>query len=408
MKKLILAILMCAAAFADTAAAEANSTDFRDARPPRSAGTAAVEQNSTDANITAKLEAERLAKLRAEVAKKNQRKPAQPLEKMVGQMIAVGFEGTKSTDDWVKLLQEQIREGEVGSVVVFARNVASPQETRSLMESLHRVASNPPLWAMIDQEGGLVQRLSAQKRFGEYPSAKKMAAENPPQKAYEIYRKLACELRGYAINFNLAPVVDLDLNGSIISRDERAFSKDPLVVAQYAEQFIKAHNSCGVPTAIKHFPDQGGAAGDPHYESSLSVKHGADQDKAFKILIEGDKAHAVLVSHVISREHGNAPASLSKSQIKRLRDMGFDGVIISDDLQMGAVANTYSLKEIVISSINAGVDVMLFSNIFKPDRDLPGKVYQIVSAAIQSGEVDLDRVEESYARVAKLKKKTLQ
>ncbi|GHV04083.1 glycosyl hydrolase [Campylobacterota bacterium] len=332
-----------------------------------------------------------------------------PIETMIGQMIAIGFDGNRTRDEWVVSVKESIKNGEIGSVVLYGRNVINPEQLENFVKQLHYSidGNRLPLWVMIDQEGGRIERLSAKKGFCGFPSAKKVA-QSGAQNAYSTYRNLACELRGYGINFNLAPVVDLDIDGSVIARDERSFSADEITAAKMAEVFIKAHNSCGILTAIKHFPGLGNALTDTHKQSAdASQTYKPSELFPFKSLIENDKVNAVLVSHAIDAKIDRLPASLSKAHIDHLRSLGFDGVVITDDLQMGAIANHFDLNETVVLAVNAGSDILLFANTLSEDRDLPQKIRAIIVGAIENGEISVSRLIEAYNRIAQLKKKRI-
>ncbi|MDR3346996.1 MAG: hypothetical protein LBN32_00120 [Helicobacteraceae bacterium] len=332
-----------------------------------------------------------------------------PIEQMIGQMIAVGFDGNKTNQEWPKLLKSQIGKGEVGAIVIYGRNIQSPMQLERLISHFHYAIapSAPPLWVMVDQEGGRVARLNAAKGFSNYPSAKALARGNT-QNAAKEYRALACELRGYAINFNLAPVVDLDIDGGLIGGEERSFSDDPEIIAKYAQTLIKAHNSCNVLTALKHFPGHSGVRGDPHIDTAdRSAQYDETELIAFRQIIEANLAHAVMIAHIIDTNVDRLPATLSKKHIDRLRGMKFNGVAITDDLQMGAIAKHYDLNQTVILAINAGNDILLFSNVFDPDPALPVKVKEIVLEAIKAGIIPIGRIKEAYNRIIALKKKRL-
>ncbi|MDR0665001.1 MAG: glycosyl hydrolase [Helicobacteraceae bacterium] len=331
-----------------------------------------------------------------------------PLEKMIGQMIIVGFEGQSAKDEWSKLVIRQIKNGEIGGVIIYARNVKDPLQLEALTRALHySVGSNPPLWIMIDQEGGKIQRLNSKKGFSEYPSAKQIG-KGTLNGARAVYRNLACELRGYGINFNLAPVVDLENGESVIASDERSFGSDPIKAAEFAKRFIQAHDSCGILTALKHFPGHGSAKADPHVEQADAT--GAYEEKElipFKTLINANLARATMISHVIDRDIDELPASLSRKHIDRLRAAGFIGVIISDDLQMGAITQYFDLNETLVRAINAGDDALIFSNMLTQDPDIPQKALTIVKQAVESGEIDPQKIIDSYKRILVLKKKRL-
>ncbi|MGE4296211.1 MAG: glycoside hydrolase family 3 protein [Campylobacterales bacterium] len=332
--------------------------------------------------------------------------PRPSLEKMIGQMVMVGFHGTRAGEAWPKQLRAQIKAGQVGGVVLYAYNVKDPMQLSDLTRLLHYSAVGLPLWMAVDQEGGQIQRLTAKKGFSDYPAAKDLAAKNQKTAAAAHYRNLACELRGYGFNFNFGPVVDLEINASspAIGKLKRSYGPDAKTVTDFAEIFIKAHQGCGIATSLKHFPGHGSANGDTH-EGLVDVTDTFSEAELepFKTLIGKKLADSVMVAHVIDRAIDDRPAALSKKQIDRIREMGFDGVVISDDLQMGAIREHYDFNETVLMAVEAGNDLLLFSNYFTPDPEIPVKVQAVLKAAVESGRIDRARIEASYRRIAALK-----
>jgi beta-N-acetylhexosaminidase len=332
------------------------------------------------------------------------------LEEMIGQMVMVGFHGTAPEDEWPVQLNTQIEAGLVGGVIFYGYNIIDPDQTRTLIASLHERASAPGLWMALDQEGGQVQRLTATKGFNDYHSAAEVAATLSASEAHEHYRQMACEVRDFGFNFNFAPVVDLHLNpdSPAIGGLDRSFGAAVEPVVSYAAEAIKAHHGCGVLTSLKHFPGHGSAGSDSHKGLTDVTETFQPVELApYEALIAQGLADSVMIAHVIDRRIDTLPASLSKAHIDRLRGMGFSGVVISDDLQMGAIANYFDFEETVLHAIEAGNDLLIFSNYFDPDPEIPHKVQRIVKEAIAAGRISRERIEESYRRVVALKKPVL-
>lgn len=331
------------------------------------------------------------------------------LEEMIGQMVMVGFHGSAPEDAWPVQLKAQIEAGLVGGVILYGYNIQARDQTRTLVASLHERALTLPLWMALDQEGGRVQRLTAEKGFSDYRAAAEVAATLNPHEAHEYYRQMACELRGFGFNFNFAPVVDLNLNpdSPAIGGLDRSFGAAVEPVVSYAAEVIRAHRICGVKTSLKHFPGHGSAGSDSHKGlTDVTDTFQAVELAPYQELIARDLVDSVMVAHVIDRRVDALPASLSKAHIDRLRGMGFSGVVISDDLQMGAIANYFDLEETVLHAIEAGNDLLIFSNYFDPDPKIPHKVQRIVKEAIAAGRISPQRIEESYRRIVALKKHT--
>ena len=190
-----------------------------------------------------------------------------PLRAMIGQMILIGFPGTKPAEEWPARVIKMIGESEIGGVILFPGNIVDLAQLKALDAALRKAGGATPPFIAVDQEGGLIQRLTPAKGFIGTPSAQKVAATDEAA-AYGVYRAMARELAGVGINLNFGPVVDLaiDPNGPAIARLERSFGRDPNRVASFAHQFIDAHHDAGVLVAAKHFPGHGSAARDTHDE----------------------------------------------------------------------------------------------------------------------------------------------
>ena len=333
------------------------------------------------------------------------------LDRMIGQMLMVGFRGVTPEEAWPQKLAAQIKAGTVGGVLFMSHNVQSPQQLKTLTGYLQRVKSDIPILLAVDQEGGIVQRLSAEKGFQTYPTAKKIGESNDPLTAYSIYGRLATELTRYGFNMNLGPVVDLDRNhdSPIIAGKERSFGPLPKHVAAFAKAFCLAHQEAGVLTVLKHFPGHGSTPFDTHRQP---VTVGAEWDEAeltpYAELIDSRTAQAVMVSHIanaaLSGETGT-PSTLSSKAIQGvLRGrLGFTGVVISDDLEMGAITARYSLEEAAVKAIQAGNDVIILSNQTALAPDLPERIVAAIRRAVEDGTISREALQASYDRILGLK-----
>ncbi|OPZ90649.1 MAG: putative lipoprotein YbbD precursor [candidate division TA06 bacterium ADurb.Bin417] len=216
-------------------------------------------------------------------------------------------------------------------------------------------------------------------------------------------------LKEIGFNLNLAPVVDLNINpdSPAIGRKERAFAADPATVVRYASAFIRAHRRAGLLTALKHYPGHGSAAEDSHLGlTDVTATWTAAELEPYRRLIRAGLADAVLTAHVIQAGvDPDWPASLSTRHLKEnLRGkLGFRGVIITDDLQMGAVSRLYSFEEAVVRALDAGSDILLFANYFTPDREAPARAGRAILAAVRAGRLSPERIDQSYQRVLRFK-----
>jgi beta-N-acetylhexosaminidase len=336
----------------------------------------------------------------------------QELDQLIGAMVIMGFEGTDITAAPVAQVKEYLDNNLLGGVILFQRNIESPQQLLRLNHELKSAS-----FIAIDQEGGVVQRLRAKNGFTDYTSAHDIASCSGEQAANQ-YSNMAYELKEFGFNLNFAPCVDLDdSNSPIISKLGRSFSTKVKNVVDYAEIVIDAHHSQQVFTAIKHFPGHGYAPGDTHL-SLVDVTNSfrLEELQPFYQLIAKDKVDMIMTAHIIDKNIDPVyPITLSPIALKSLlRDKGYDGVIITDDLFMGAILQNYPLEESVIASIIAGADLMIFSNNklacknivdFEPDYNLPHKIIKIVKQAIKDGIITLERLLESHRRIEKLKQK---
>jgi beta-N-acetylhexosaminidase len=344
---------------------------------------------------------------------------------MSGQLLMVGFQGTSLRGASGVRLREVLAKGEAGGVILFERNITSPPQLKALTAALRDAATSaeqPPPLIAVDQEGGQVRRLDKGNGFLSLaPSAKRVAERCTPPEAERLYRAVACELREAGINVNLAPVVDLDLAGDknpVIGRRERSFGPDAASVVRFGAAFLRAHDEAGIGTALKHFPGHGSSLSDTHEGfTDITGTFQPQELQPFRKLAGSGAdpaADMVMVGHVHhaawSRE--GEPATFSRRLIEEeLRDrMGFKGVIISDDLEMGAIRQHYGLDEAMVRAIGAGVDMVILANTgaySEPARD----AHKALAAAIkpycppgsEGACVSEARIREAYGRVIRLK-----
>lgn len=288
------------------------------------------------------------------------------LDRMIGAMIMVGFDGIDIDDREARRLLDAIGDGQVGGVLFFRRNVASEAAVKRLTRAFARAAPDLPLLVTVDQEGGQVERLTDRVGFREVPSAAWVGNRSVLQ-ARRTYAGLASGLAEWGFNFNLGPVVDLAANpdNPVIAKLGRAYSGDPDRVARFARAFVDTHRRAGVLTSLKHFPGHGSSRGDTH-EGSVDVTETwtANELQPFRLLIDEGKADAILLAHVVDQRLSDAPASLSPAVIEDLLrgELGFDGVALTDDLAMGAVAAIAPPQELAIRAVAAGNDIVIFGS----------------------------------------------
>jgi len=339
------------------------------------------------------------------------------LEHKIGQMLMVGFHGTTAPAN--SQICKDIKKYNIGAVILFdynpvdknePKNIANRKQLKGLTSQLQACSRDHKLLIAVDQEGGRVQRLKSKYGFyGKFPKASSMAKMDQGQ-IRSTYLKMAKELKSVGINYDLAPVVDLDINkkNHVIHGLGRSFGKDPKVVAHYAKTFIGAMHHYGVLTSLKHFPGHGSSVGDTH-KGFVDVTNLWKEIELKPYRLLKDDADTVMVAHVFNKRlDPNNPASLSHAIVtdKLRKELGFNGVVITDDLQMGAISKKYSLKKTLQLVIKAGDDILLFGNQLDPRHTVSTKklVDTIVKLAKQ-GKVREQSINNAYIRIQRLKRK---
>ena len=352
---------------------------------------------------------------------KNIEEPSQKQESlptMIGQMIMVGFNGynPKNVED----IAQDIEEGRVGGIILFSkdftnsgaiRNIIDKQQTTTLIQYLQSKA-RVPLFVGVDQEGGRVQRFRNISGIPNTLSAAQLAQLGVSATQQQM-NDLGLALQEMGVNLNFAPVIDLNINpfSPIIGNVERSYGKTTKEVLPHAISVINALVSHSIVFTLKHFPGHGSATVDSHYGlPDISATWTRQELEPYKELVQYSDNGMVLIGHLINKRiDPDYPSSLSYATITTLlRDeIGWTGVVITDDLQMQAITKHYDLQDVVIQAVNAGVDILLFGNNIEYDRDLPIRIQKILINAIRRGRVPIKRIEESYQRIMKLKETML-
>jgi beta-N-acetylhexosaminidase len=364
------------------------------------------------ANGLCAAEPDGLAALR-EMAKADDR-----LDRMIGQTIMVGFSGQTERDPGVKAVRAQLAKGLVGGVVLYPENISSTRQLRLLTAYLLNANSTLVPFIAVDQEGGRVQRLTRRNGHKYYPSAQKLGrdATLTPERARRIYGEMAKDLAGAGINLNFGPVVDLSLNpwNAVIARRKRSYGSDPATVTSLASSFIAAHREANVATVAKHFPGHGSSWSDSHKSlPDISRSWQESELEPYAALAHDGLLDMVMVGHLYHPRFSDGeklPSSLSANAIRALRAegyIGYRGVVVSDDMEMGAVRDHYSLEDRVIRALNAGVDLLVFSNVKSRDTELGVKLHEIVANAVRDGRIPRARIEAAYERIAALKRRLM-
>ncbi|MDP2846677.1 MAG: glycoside hydrolase family 3 N-terminal domain-containing protein [Humidesulfovibrio sp.] len=357
--------------------------------------------------------------------------PSAELKRQAGQMLLVGFRGAEPADESGKPLPilRQVPALNLGGVILFdrdaalglpGRNVKSPEQVRRLTSALSLAAQDAsllPLFIAVDQEGGRVQRLKSANGFPDSPAAADLCPgdENKadPRPALAAGEATGRMLHQAGFNLNFAPVCDVNVNpdNPVIGKISRSFSADPQRAATCARAFALGLQGQGVLTSAKHFPGHGSSTSDSHLGfTDVSATWTEAELIPFAELIRTGQADMIMTAHVFNdRLDAKHPATLSRPVITGLlrRKLGFDGVVVTDDLQMRAIGSRYGMKEAIGLAVNAGADLLLIGNNLAYDEDIAPKALDALMELVAEGVVPAERIRESVARVAALKAKSL-
>ena len=322
------------------------------------------------------------------------------VEEMVGQMFLVSVGGTEP--DYY--IDKMIRERNIGGVILFAYNMKGEAQTRSLVCDLQalsvRTKPEISLFVAVDQEGG---EIASAPWVAPEPAAAAVGRGGDPGEARRVAARIGNQLSRAGINTDLAPVVDTGHGAAI---GNRSFGRDPELVARMGAAAVGGFEEAGVVSAAKHFPNHGPATSDSHVSLPV-IRHGEreleKQDlPPFRAAIDAG-VPMVMTGHLVypAIDPGR-PASLSREAVSVLRDdLGFDGVIVTDDLAMAGATGGGTVADAAVEAVGAGVDLLLISSAPQEQAD----AYDAVLAAVRSGEIPRSRVEESVGRLLGVKKK---
>ena len=342
--------------------------------------------------------------------------PDMSLDVKIGQMLIVGFRGLVSDDHPIV---QDIRDRYLGGVILFdydvptktpVRNIESPAQVKALVEALQAVSPTPLLVA-IDQEGGKICRLKEKFGFPPAVSHQYLGTMNDLALTSKQATAMAQTLAQLGINLNLAPVVDLNINpdNPIIGQLERSFSANPDIVTNHALEFIRAHHEQNVLCTLKHFPGHGSSTDDSHLGLvDVTDTWSRTELEPYANIIRAGETDAIMTAHVFNANWDpEYPATLSKPTITDIlrEELNYDGVVISDDIQMGAIANHYGFETAIQATIEAGVDIIAIANQSVYEENIAPRTAALIKQLVQDGKISEARINESYQRIQRLKGK---
>jgi beta-N-acetylhexosaminidase len=328
-------------------------------------------------------------------------------------LIVVGFRGATLTEaPWVATA---LRDGGLGGVILFdrdqltgaLRNVRSPSQVATLVRDLRAAGGDRRIVVSVDQEGGVVTRLSPAHGFPAVASEATIG-RGTVAAARTWGAGIARTLASVGINLNFAPVVDLDVNprSPAIGALDRSFSAQPAVVIEMATAEIEAHHARGIRTTLKHFPGIGSSTTNTDFGvADVTMTWTRTELEPFRALIAAGITDLVMAGHVVNGQlDAKHPASLSKAVVTDLLrgELGWDGIVVTDDLQAAAITRAFGRDEAILLALEAGDDLLLLANQQAYDPAVVDRVVDVVSRAVASGRLPEARIDEAWGRIQRL------
>ena len=327
------------------------------------------------------------------------------LQEQIGQRLVTGFPGTELTEDFRRV----VRESKIANVILFRENIESCEQLRRICDEIQRLvreATGHGAFITIDQEGGTVTRLPADAV--NVPGAMAIAATGDPENAYRAGLLTGRELRALGVNFDLAPSVDVNNNPKNPVIGARSYGDEPDTVSRYAARMIQGLLDGGVLCSAKHFPGHGDTDADSHLSLPCVDKSREELERMelapFRAAVAAG-VPAVMTTHILfpQLEPGGVPATMSRRIMTGLlrEELGFNGLIISDCMEMRAIKDHFGTVNGVIAAMAAGVDLVFVTH----DTLLGGEAARAVEKAVARGRLDAAEMEESSRRILSYKEK---
>lgn len=328
---------------------------------------------------------------------------AMSLDEKIGQMVIVGLEGYTVDETAKKLIEGK----HVGGFILYKTNVKDASQLLSLINSLKLAnkVNKVPLFISVDEEGGRISRMP--NNIKKLPTNKAIGEINDSSFSFEIGEVIAKELKAFGFNMDFAPVLDINSNHNNPVIGDRSFGSNAEIVTKLGIQTMKGIQAGGIVSVVKHFPGHGDTSVDSHIGLPV-VNNSLGRLKSFELIpfasaIE-NKADAIMVAHILLPQIDRTyPASMSKIMITDIlrNELKYDGVVVSDDLTMGAILKNYDIGEAAIKAIDAGIDILLVCHEYEKEL----AVINAVKEAVNDGTISEERIDASVYRILKLKQK---
>lgn len=323
----------------------------------------------------------------------------------IGQLVMAGIEGTQVNDTTERLITED----HIGGFIFYGSNIKSKQEALKLFNDLKQVNINKgakvPLFMSVDEEGGRVTRMP--KELTKLPSAQKIGATQNTDLALKIGDVIGEQLQSFGLNMDYAPVLDVNSNPDNPVIGDRAYGDDPKLVSSMGISVMKGLQQRGVIPVIKHFPGHGDTSVDSHLGLPI-VTHDLKRLRQLELVpfqqAINDGADAVMIAHILMPKlDKDAPASFSSVIIHDLlrEELGFEGVVISDDMTMGAITEHYDMSQAAVKFVRAGGNIVLVGH----GEDNIQSVVKALTVAVEQGDISINVLNERVTQILKLKEK---
>lgn len=320
------------------------------------------------------------------------------LEEKIGQMLLIGIDGTEIDEGALSML----RDYHVGGVILFDRNMNNKYQVTGLNANLQRLNkeyNKLPLYLCVDQEGGMVARMKQGLTVA--PAAARIAEQGTPEDARRWAYQTAMELETIGFNVNFAPVLDIGIPYG------RSYGHDAASVSKFTEAACRGYDQAGIIYSLKHFPGMGKSEVDPHteqYRITASKEILLQEDTIpFKNIIQNfdNQDFMVMVGHLIYTGLDTLPASVSPQVINNFlrNELGFQGIVITDDMEMGALTSMYGFREMGVAAVQAGVDVLLVCHNYEHQQ----QVYQGVLEAVKTNKLTTAAIDAAAVRIVENK-----
>ncbi|HEY9060397.1 MAG TPA: beta-N-acetylhexosaminidase [Pseudobacteroides sp.] len=324
-------------------------------------------------------------------------------DEKVGQLIIAGFEGQMANED----VKDLIERYHVGGFILFKKNIKSALQTVNLINSIKETNSvnKIPLFISLDEEGGRISRMPAE--FKKIPSSQDIGAKDNEVLSYDVGRALGNMVGQLGFNLDFAPVLDINSNPNNKVIGDRALGSDPDTVKRLGVSTMRGLQSQNVIPVVKHFPGHGDTLEDSHVGLPV-INYDLERLQSFEFVpfihAIQNNADAVMIAHIlIKKMDAIYPASMSEKIVTNIlrQNMGFNGVVMTDDLTMGAILKNYNIGNAAVKSINAGCDILLVCHGYNKEVS----VIETIKEAVQKGIISKERLNESVYRIIKLKVK---